>query len=128
MSLFISIFIGGGIGALTRYVLIEQINKSFVSSFPYGTLTVNVIGAFLIGLAWSYFAAKINISDNLKMFITIGFLGGFTTFSSFNVDIFELIQNGSILISILVTLLINNLKYFDGILLFLTWADTLTVK
>ena len=101
MSLFISIFIGGGIGALTRDVLIEQINKSFVSSFPYGTLTVNVIGAFLIGLAWSYFAAKINISDNLKMFITIGFLGGFTTFSSFNVDIFELIQNGSILISIL---------------------------
>ena len=88
-------------GALTRYVLIEQINKSFASSFPYGTLTVNVIGAFLIGLAWSYFAAKINISDNLKMFITIGFLGGFTTFSSFNVDIFELIQNGSILISIL---------------------------
>ena len=101
MSLFISIFIGGGIGALTRYILIEQINKSFVNSFPYGTLTVNVIGAFLIGLAWSYFAAKINISDNLKMFITIGFLGGFTTFSSFNVDIFELIQNGSILISIL---------------------------
>ena len=88
-------------GALTRYVLIEQINKSFVSSFPYGTLTVNVIGAFLIGLAWNYFAAKINISDNLKMFITIGFLGGFTTFSSFNVDVFELIQNGNILISII---------------------------
>ena len=53
MSLFISIFIGGGIGALARYILIEQINKSFVSSFPYGTLTVNVIGEFLIGLAWS---------------------------------------------------------------------------
>ncbi len=101
MSLFISIFIGGGMGALTRYVLIEQINKSFVSSFPYGTLTVNVIGAFLIGLAWSYFTAKINISDNLKLFITIGFLGGFTTFSSFNVDVFELIQNGNILISII---------------------------
>ncbi len=101
MSLFISIFIGGGIGALTRYILIEQINKSFVSSFPYGTLTVNVIGAFLIGLAWSYFTAKINISDNLKLFITIGFLGGFTTFSSFNVDVFELIQNGNILISII---------------------------
>ena len=64
MSLFISIFIGGGMGALTRYVLIEQINKSFASSFPYGTLTVNVIGAFLIGLAWSYFADKINISDD----------------------------------------------------------------
>ena len=88
-------------GALTRYVLIEQINKSFASSFPYGTLTVNVVGAFLIGLAWSYFADKINISDNLKMFITIGFLGGFTTFSSFNVDVFELIQNGNILISII---------------------------
>ncbi len=101
MSLFISIFIGGGIGALTRYVLIEQINKSLMSSFPYGTLTVNVIGAFLIGLVWNYFAAKINISDNLKVFITIGFLGSFTTFSSFNVDIFELMQNDNILISII---------------------------
>ena len=96
MNLFIAIFLGGGFGALSRYLIIDQINKLGTNLFPYGTMLVNVLGAFLIGIIYYLLMSKIIINEQLKVYITIGFLGGFTTFSSFNLDFFKLIESGNI--------------------------------
>ena len=74
MSILLSIFLGGGLGALLRFLISEQTNRLFLSSFPFGTIVVNILGAFLMGFVVSYFADKVNISQNIKMFLTIGFL------------------------------------------------------
>ena len=68
MSILLSIFLGGGVGALLRYLISEETDRLFLSSFPFGTIVVNVLGAFLMGLVVSYFADKVNISQNIKMF------------------------------------------------------------
>ena len=121
MSILLSIFLGGGIGALLRFLIIEQTNRLFLSSFPFGTIVVNVLGAFLMGLVVSYFADKVNISQNIKMFLTIGFLGGFTTFSTFNLDFYQLFSNGEILASLLylfVTFTFTVIAFYLGLSLF----------
>ena len=117
MNLFIAIFLGGGCGALSRYLIIDQMNKLGTNSFPYGTMLVNVLGAFLIGIVYYLLMSKIIINEQLKVFITIGFLGGFTTFSSFNLDFFRLIESGNIfpaLMYALATLLTTIVAFFIG--------------
>ena len=121
MSILLSIILGGGLGALLRILISEQTNRLFLSSFPFGTIVVNVLGAFLMGLVVSYFADKINISQNIKMFLTIGFLGGFTTFSTFNLDFYQLFSNGEILASLLylfVTFTFTVIAFYLGLSLF----------
>ena len=71
------ILAGGGLGALTRYTLGSQIDKSLNLSFPVGIFCVNLIGCFLIGLLVSLFENKFIFSENLKFFLIIGFLGVF---------------------------------------------------
>tara|TARA_X000000368_G_scaffold254467_1_gene201145 strand:+ start:1374 stop:1751 length:378 start_codon:yes stop_codon:yes gene_type:complete len=117
MNLFIAIFLGGGCGALSRYLIIDQMNKLGTNSFPYGTMLVNVLGAFLIGIVYYLLMSKIIINEQLKVFITIGFLGGFTTFSSFNLDFFRLIESGNIfpaLMYALATLLTTIVAFYIG--------------
>jgi len=117
MNLIIAIFLGGGCGALSRYLIIDQINKISSNSFPYATILVNVLGAFLIGIIYYLLISKIIINEQLKLFITIGFLGGFTTFSSFNLDFFKLIESGSIFLAILYALasfLITIVAFYIG--------------
>ena len=93
--LFISIFLGGGSGALARFILVNQINKFVPSQIAYGTISVNIIGALLIGMIYYLILSKLNINENIKVFITVGFLGGFTTFSSFNLEFFKLLESGN---------------------------------
>ncbi len=63
MNLFIAIFLGGGFGALSGYLIIDQINKLGTNSFPYGTVLVNVLGAFLIGIIYYLLMSKIIINE-----------------------------------------------------------------
>ena len=93
--LFISIFLGGGSGALARFILVNQINMLVPSQIAYGTISVNIIGALLIGMIYYLILSKLNINENIKVFITVGFLGGFTTFSSFNLEFFKLLESGN---------------------------------
>ena len=64
--------------------------------FPYGTLTVNIIGSFLMGLLVAYFLKNASLSNELKLFLTVGFLGSFTTFSTFSMDAIALFSRGDV--------------------------------
>ncbi|MBT8327217.1 MAG: fluoride efflux transporter CrcB [Bacteroidia bacterium] len=84
---FFWVFIGGGLGAAARWLLSDYLSSG--SSFPMGTFSVNMIGCFLIGIVS---AILFEHSVKWELLLIVGFLGGFTTFSSFGLDMFKLIQ------------------------------------
>jgi len=90
--------IGGCIGASIRYVITKQSANLFNSSIPLGTLIVNVVGGFLIGMIMELSASTDFISPNLKLFLTTGIMGGLTTFSTFSYETISLITDGSYLL------------------------------
>jgi CrcB protein len=89
------VFLGGGIGATARYGLQGIVYRMTGAGFPYGTLVVNVLGSFLIGLLMASFEERFIINPSLRVFLTIGLLGGFTTFSSFSFETLALFRDGS---------------------------------
>lgn len=95
MMRFISVCIGGAIGTGARYLLFSWVSKTFAPSFPYGTLLVNALGSFWIGFV-SHFGLKSDpLSPNLRLFLTMGIMGGFTTYSTFNYETLWYFQEGS---------------------------------
>ena len=89
----ILIFAGGGIGALMRYTVAGWAQKLGNGSFPVGTLAVNVLGCLLIGLLIALFAGPTQVREEHRMALLIGFLGAFTTFSTFGWETFALIND-----------------------------------
>jgi len=83
--------IGGAIGAVLRYAVLGLVQTGN-TVFPWGTLVVNVTGSFLIGLLWAFFDQGA-ISPNMRIFLFIGVLGGFTTFSAFSLETMNLIRD-----------------------------------
>lgn len=97
----LAVFIGGGLGAVSRFLITFLCRSLFALPF-LGTLLVNLVGCFFIGYTSGLLLNKINItSHTLKLFITVGLLGGLTTFSTFNFELFELIKNGKFTLGIL---------------------------
>ncbi len=97
----ISVFIGGGTGAVIRFLVTILSKKVFLTSI-FGTFFINIFGCFLMGLAFAFFLNKVNLSsESLKYFITVGFLGGLTTLSTLNVEVFEFFKSGKILFAFL---------------------------
>ncbi|HTI16677.1 MAG TPA: fluoride efflux transporter CrcB [Trinickia sp.] len=90
-----SIFIGAGLGALLRWVLSLWLNSVF-PTIPLGTLASNMIGGFLIGVAFVFFAARAGLPPEYRLFVTTGFMGGLTTFSTFSVEVVSLLAQGQI--------------------------------
>ena len=80
------VFFGGGIGSAARYVMQGIVYRWLGTGFPYGTLLVNVLGSFLIGLLMTTFEERFLLNPSLRIFLTIGILGGFTTLSSFSYE------------------------------------------
>ena len=97
ISTSLIIGLGGFIGTILRFLLSSSIEKSFATSFPIGTILVNLIGCFLIGLLSGYFTQKLGDQTQLFFFLTIGVLGGFTTFSAIAMDSQVFIENGEYL-------------------------------
>lgn len=83
---YIIVFIGAGIGGVLRYWLSGFVYKFFPPTFPYGTLTVNVLGSFIIGIVMYYLDSNELISQQIRIFLTVGFCGGLTTFSTFSYE------------------------------------------
>jgi len=92
----ILIFIGGGLGSVFRF-LISKID-TFENSFPYGTLFVNILGSFILGLIMGSYLKNTNINPNYIIFFGTGFRGGFTTFSTFSDQSLRLLNSGNIFI------------------------------
>jgi fluoride exporter len=90
---YLYVFIGGGLGSAARYWLSGLVQRTANSLFPYGTLSVNIIGCFLIGLLMTTFEDRFLLNPTLRVFLTIGILGGFTTFSTFSYDTISLVRD-----------------------------------
>ncbi|PHO08597.1 fluoride efflux transporter CrcB [Malaciobacter canalis] len=95
-SAILAIGFGGFFGAVARAYAVHFTNKYVPLEFPLGILAVNILGSFLIGLVFAVFA-HYNLSDNLKMFLTTGFLGALTTYSTFAIETFFLFQSSFVL-------------------------------
>lgn len=89
------IFLGAGLGGVIRYWVSNVIYLLVGKNFPYGTLAVNVSGCFVMGLLFIVLLERFNgIGSELRAFLLIGLLGGYTTFSSFSMETFNLFENG----------------------------------
>lgn len=89
------IAVGGALGAVSRYLINVSPLKHASASFPYPTFTINIIGSFLIGLFLILFTDRIDIGDNLRFGVMVGFVGAFTTFSTFELEIWGLVKENN---------------------------------
>jgi CrcB protein len=90
--LYMIVFLGAGIGGALRHGINVVAVKLFGFGFPFGTLIVNIIGSFAMGLLAGYFAFRPGIGQHMRLFLTTGILGGFTTFSAFSLDTALLVE------------------------------------
>jgi len=95
MKLILAIGTGSFIGGVLRYLLSQLIQTKFLSTFPFGTLVVNIIGCFFIGLVFGL-SDKGNVTQEWRLFLATGLLGGFTTFSAFSIETVGLLRDGQI--------------------------------
>jgi len=91
---YLLILLGGGVGSLARYVAGSAIMTRFGSRFPLGTMAVNVTGSFLIGLLMTLLTERWQPHPNWRLLLVVGFLGGYTTFSSFEWETFSAVREG----------------------------------
>ena len=90
--LYLIVFIGAGIGGALRHGVNVGASRLFGYGFPFGTFIVNVVGSFAMGLLAGYFIYRPGVPQHMRLFLTTGILGGFTTFSSFSLDAALLIE------------------------------------
>lgn len=93
---FVQIAIGGAAGATSRYLVTLGVSTIMGNKFPYGTLFVNIIGSLLMGFIIALMIENLTLSDRYTPFVITGFLGGFTTFSAFSYDFWQLSSTGKI--------------------------------
>jgi CrcB protein len=95
LGIFIAVALGGAIGSLIRYFVAGAVQSAAWPGFPWGIFVVNITGGFVMGLIVELSALKLQISPEVRAFLTVGILGGYTTFSTFSLDSVLLIQRGA---------------------------------
>ncbi|MDW5313973.1 fluoride efflux transporter CrcB [Rhizobium sp. PL01] len=114
---------GGALGSVLRYLVGLWTLRSFGPSFPWGTLTVNITGSFLIGVFAEMIARKFGASAEMRLFLITGILGGYTTFSAFSLDAITLFERGepvTALIYVASSVLLSAVAVFAGLVLMRT--------
>jgi fluoride exporter len=101
MVKYLMIAIGGGLGSMLRFWVGGVVSGRMGTRFPYGTFLINCTASFLIGFIITLLAEKTHWSPNLRFLIPIGFIGGYSTFSTFEYETFRVFQEGELLIAFL---------------------------
>ncbi len=96
----IAVFIGGGLGSISRFLLSKFINNSINILFPTGTFAVNSIGCLVIGIVYALFE-KFIVPNEIRVLLITGFIGGFTTFSSFGLETVALLRSHEIILALI---------------------------
>jgi fluoride exporter len=92
---YLVVLAGAGLGGLARYVAASWIMLKYGGRFPLGTLIINVSGSFLIGVLMTLLTERLNPHPNWRLFLVVGVLGGYTTFSSFEYEIYQSVRDGA---------------------------------
>lgn len=99
MSIYISVFLGAGLGGVLRYWLSGVVQRYTGPLFPYGTFAVNLLGSFILGIVIFWLAEKELTGREMRFFLTVGFCGGLTTFSTFSFETFNLLRDREFLLA-----------------------------
>lgn len=115
---YLVVAVGGALGAMARYWLGSVIGQALPSRFPYGTVVINITGCFIIGFFLTLASEKINISPNWRLAVAVGFVGAYTTFSTFEYETFKLVETGSglsALMNVIVSLVLGFAAVWGGV-------------
>ena len=96
MISYLIVFLGAGIGGMMRHGVNVAVTRTLGSGFPYGIMAINIIGCLVMGLVAGYFTIRGQASQDWRLFLTTGVLGGFTTFSAFSLDAALLYERGEL--------------------------------
>ncbi len=96
---YLIVSFGASIGGALRYSISSYIQKNISILFPYGTLVVNVVGSFILGIIMFYLNEKELIGNDLRLFLSVGFCGGFTTFSTFSLETLNLFRDSEFVLA-----------------------------
>jgi CrcB protein len=117
---YLLILIGGGAGAVARYVAASAIMTRFGGKFPLGTLVINVTGSFAIGFLMTVLTERYKLDPAWRLFLVVGFLGGYTTFSSFEWETYTSIRDGGFwagIVNVVASVVIGYVAVWAGAIL-----------
>ena len=120
MRIILLIGTGGFVGSILRYLVSQFLQKVFETTFPLGTMAVNILGSFLIGIIYAFSEQSELLTAEWRVFLAVGFCGGFTTFSSFAYENFAMLNIQQFLFSALYTglsLILGLLAVYLGVIL-----------
>jgi fluoride exporter len=118
MNTILAVAIGGAAGSVARYLTQVWAGKLFGMGFPWGTLAVNVLGSFVMGVLVELFALRWSVTPVTRVFLTVGVLGGYTTFSSFSLDVMMLVMRGELAVAggyVLASVIVSLAAIFGGL-------------
>jgi len=118
MNSLVLIFIGGGLGAVSRHLSGMVVMRASGPGFPWGTMVVNIIGSFVMGCLIAWLARRSSGDADLRLLLATGFLGGFTTFSAFSLDAVTLYERGALTAAaayVIASVTVSILALFGGL-------------
>ncbi len=96
MAVIVAVAAGGALGAVARYLVYNAVHGLLGRDFPYGTLTVNIVGSLAMGFLYAWLFDRLNVGVEWRAFLLVGVLGSFTTFSAFSIETLNLLEQGEI--------------------------------